>query len=109
MSELQLPTLLPYLNLLEEATRYGSIAASMVEADLYERQTDSTCFSIETQTRSVTGLVSEERLVEEAAAVSELVLMSKMLSNLIRFETAQNAQDLTSAELNLSACVAFCK
>jgi hypothetical protein len=63
----------------------------MAENDLNEAQKRKDIFSLESQmsgqATNSTGLVSEEKLVEEAASITELVLVQKMLLALIKFET----------------------
>ncbi len=52
-----------FIEMLDEAARYGAIASFMVESDLQDRQT-SDIFKPATQ--SLTGLIGEEKLLEDA-------------------------------------------
>lgn len=61
----------------------------MVEADLKDRHS-SNIFTVEihlnAEPNNCTGLSSDERIIEEAVLVNELVLMSRMLACLIKFD-----------------------
>lgn len=62
--------------------------------------------------KNCTGLGSEEKLVEEAVLVTELLLISKMLASLIRFDVSQSQKVpsvLKKVESELSDCVNFCR
>lgn len=71
----------------------------MVEADLYERQTEASYLQFDKissnslQKESCTGFVSDEKLVEEAANINELILMSSMLHGMVNYETATQQFD----------------
>lgn len=55
-------------------------------------------------TTSCTGFVSDEKLVEQAANINELILMSSMLLSMVSFETTNNNNsENNNSEANLKS------
>lgn len=75
-----------------------------------ELQNSSSLFMLETQSLqsqhdSLTGLSSEDLLIDESLGVSELVLMASMLIGLVKFDSTGSAQ----VESDISKCIQVCK
>lgn len=117
MSNTNFLQLVPHIDLLNEAVKFGRVGSFMVESDLQERQTNNIIFNLDTAgsgpnqpRKTYTGLASDEKLIEEALIVHELLLISQMLQALILFDTCQNEQGhLKRAECKLLDSVNFCK
>jgi hypothetical protein len=82
----------------------------MIDNDLRDLQHSGSLFMLETQSLhsqhdSLTGLSSEDALIDESIGISELVLMASMLISLVKFDSTGSAQ----VEADITKCMQVCK